>query len=241
MKKSLLVMMLIGALLGGFLGYLNGPKGDPLAKLLPAKDLTGYLEGTKVAIMANAKGRSITGGSLLCAEGWAPAGIAPQFLLPTVFGALKAVLQQNREADVVRLYLAEDSLLARAYQWVAVAEYRRGRITVTGGFPTEASLDSLRKLGLQARRPTQIETKALAQLFDQTGGLAAERLEVSQSLNIPAGGASPESHFRLSLETPVLAKVGKPLGLKPQELKDAALAINRFYWLRAGQIIAIRD
>lgn len=241
MKKSLLVMILLGAALGALLGYWKGPKGDPLAKLLPAKDLAGYLEGTKVAIMANAKGRSITGGSLLCAEGWAPAGIAPQNLLPTVYGALKAVLQQNRGADVVRLYLAEDSLLARSYQWAAVAEYRRGRITVTGGFPSESSLDSLRRLGLEARRPTPVEAKALAQLFDQTGGLAAERLEISQALSIPAGGASPESHFRLSLETPVLAKVGKPLGLKPQELKDAAMAINRYYWLRAGQIIAIRD
>jgi hypothetical protein len=241
MNKSLIGMVVVGAALGGLLGYLRGPKSDKILALFPAHSLEGYIEGTQVSIMANAKGHSITGGELLLAEAWAPNGIAPNLLLPTVYGAMKAVLLQNRQATVVRLYLAEDSLLARSYQWVAVAEYRSGRITVTGGFPTPSQLDSLKALSIPAHRPSAAESKALAQLFDQTGGLAKERLAVSQGLTIPAGGSSPQSHFNLSLETPVLGRVGKSFGLKPQELRDAALAINRYYWLRAGQVIATLD
>lgn len=241
MKKTLIPFIIAGIALGGFIGYLRGPKGDPLAELLPAEVLKGYIEGTQVAIMANAKGRSITGGTLLMAEGWAPNGIKPDELLPTTYGALKAVLQQNRKADVVRLYLAEDSLLARAYQWVAIAEYQRGRITVTGGFPTVQELDSLKKNGVEARPPTPNEKKLLAAIFDETGGLGAERLALSQSLTVPATGANTERFFTLPLETPKLAKLGKPYGLKAQDVKDAVLAINRYYWLRVGQPLAILD
>lgn len=241
MKKSFLLLALVGVGLGIGIGFLSGPKGDPLAELLPATTLNGYIEGTQVAIMANAKGRSISGGSLLMAEGWAPSGIPEEKLLPTVYGALKAVLQQNRKAEVVRLYLAEDSLRARAYQWVAMAEYRRGRITVTGGFPSSQQIDSLKAMGLEARRPTLAEAKAIAAVFDRTGGLGAERLEVSQSISVPRAGNPPAAFFDLPLETKVLAAVGKENGLKAMELKDALLAVNRFYWLRAGQILAVRE
>jgi hypothetical protein len=241
MKKSLLIFIIAGIGLGGLLGYLRGPKGDPLADLLPADVLKGYIEGTQVAIMSNAKGTSITGGSLLLAEGWAPKGIKPDELLPTTYGALKAVLQQNRKADVVRLYLAEDSLRARAYQWIAIAEYQRGRITVTGGFPTQAQLDSLKNLGIAARPPTPDEAKLMAAIFDETGGLGASRLALSQSLTVPATGASSENFFNLPLETPKLGKLGKAYGLKAQEVKETVLAINRYYWLRVGQPLAVLD
>jgi hypothetical protein len=241
MKKSIWGFIAVGILLGGLFGYWRAPKGDPLAELLPADLLKGYIEGTKVAIMTNAKGHSITGGSLLLAESWAPAGIAPESLLPTVYGAVKAVLQENRKADVVRLFLAEDSLRARAYQWCAIAEYRRGRITVTGGFPTPAQLDSLRKIGVEARPPKADEAILLAEIFDKTGGLAADRLELSQSLSVPATGAVSDRFYTLPLETPVLAKVGKAHGLNVQQVRDAVLAINRYYWLNTGRLITVLE
>jgi hypothetical protein len=241
MKKTFFLLVLAGIGIGVLVGYLSGPKGDPLAELLPATTLNGYIEGTQVAIMANAKGRSITGGALLMAEGWAPAGISDERLLPTIYGALKAVLQQNRQAEVVRLYLAEDSLLARAYQWAAMAEYRRGRVTVTGGFPSVGQIDSLKSLGFEARRPSAAEARAIAAVFDRTNGLGADRLEVSQSLSVPRTGPPPAAYFDLPLETKVLSAVSKEHGLKAHELRETLLAVNRFYWLKAGQILAVRE
>jgi|GEM_PF-2410995 len=241
MKKSIVGLLLLGIALGTLLGYWRAPKGDPLAELLPAEKLEGYIEATKVALISNAQGQNITGGTLLLAEGWAPDGIPEAKLLPTVYGVLKAVLQQNRGADKIRLYLAEDSLLARAYQWAAIAEYDRGRILVTGGYPTPAEIDSLKKLGLDACRPELADRKALAEIFDKTGGLAAARLAYSQSLTLPQVGEPKDNHFQLPLETPVLGRAGKTLGLKPQAMREKVLAINRFYWLKAGKTLAVLE
>ena len=79
----------------------------------------------------------------------------------------------------------------------------------------------------------------MAALFDQTSGLAAERLQVTLALRGEGGplGGSMNDLLDLPLETAVLGQVGKAYNMKAQEAREKALAIHHFYWLNVKRVL----
>jgi hypothetical protein len=204
--------------------------------LFPEEKIAGAMEGMRVSLLSNLEGKSISGGEILVAEAVAPGPVSPEQLTPTCLRLLKGLLQQRREAEWVCVYLAEDSALAASYNWLATAEYHRGKVTLRGGHPTPSQMDSLRAKGIAVHRPQGGESKLVAEVFAAHSGLKAERWELSQSLR----GASlatldRETFFHLVLDTRKLFDIGKIHGRTGPEIRNLVSGVTRYYWLRAGE------
>ena len=236
MKKRYWILALLGVVLGAVLGtWRSHSQIDPLAELFPAEKVKGYMEGTVVRIASNLSSKSITGGAIVVAEAITPGPIPPERLGPTCLGVLKGLLQQQRNTDWICVFVAEDSALDATSNWMAVAEYHRGQVTLRGRPPTAAQLDSLRARGMPAHRPDVKEAERVNEVFEANQGLKAERWNLSQTLR----GSSPgslqrESFFRLELDSRSLSDLGKKNGMTGEQLRALVLAVTRYYWLNAG-------
>jgi hypothetical protein len=199
--------------------------------LFPPEKLAGYVQNTHIKVVEEGKG-----GRPVLAIAVTPYGIKPEQVAPTGFGALKALHRSFPKTDWVSVFIAEDSAMADASNWVGVAELRAGKVTVTGGIPTQAKLDSLGKLGQPFRRPTQDDLKAVAAVYDSTGSLAGERWDLSQTLLAAGSGRIDKSRFlSLDLETNALHSAAKAVGADPKQLQGLVSGVTRFYWSKAGE------
>lgn len=232
MDKKVIVLACLAALGGIGLGILRSPerKGVKAENLFPPEKLAGYIKNTSIKIVENGKnGRPITAIAIT------HYGMKPEEVSPTGYGALQALHHQYPKTDWVSVFIAEDSAMADASNWVGVAELRNGNVTVTGGLPSQKEMDSLAQVGQPLIRPTEKDLAATAMLFDSTQGLAGERWELSQSLLGAGSGRIDKSHFfTLDLETATLHSVAKSLGQDPKLLQKTALDVTRFYWMKAG-------
>jgi hypothetical protein len=233
MDKKVIILAALAAIGGIGLGVLRSParKGQKAQELFPAEKLQGYVKNTAIKVVEDGKG-----GRPVLAVAVAPFGIRPEQVSPTGYGALLALHRQFQTNDWVSVFIAEDSAMADASNWVGVAELRLGKITVTGGIPTQAVLDSLRHIGQPLKRPTPEDLLAVAAVYDSTGGLAGERWELSQNLLGAGSGRVDDSHFLvLDLETGALHSVAKALGKDPKDLQTTVQNVTRYYWMKAGK------
>jgi len=237
MNKKIWLLALLGAALGAGLGFWKGRgKQDPLAELFPPEKTRGFVDGLSVRIASNLSAKSITGGEILVAEAVAPIPVDPERLEPTCLSLLQTLLRQNPKSEWICVFLAEDSALASTSNWLAVAEYQRGRITLRGGHPTAAQIDSLKARGLSAHRPDAKEAALVDAVYSANPGLKTVRWKLAQTLR----GARPASldkqaFFKLELDTRILSDVGKKHGRTGEQLRILTLGVTRYYWLRAGE------
>lgn len=231
MDKKIIILAIFGAIGGVALGIWRSPerKGAASADLFPPEKLQGYLQDTRIKVVEAGKVR----GSVIA---WAitPYGIKPEQVPPTGYGALKAVRKSYPDADWISVFIAEDSAMAEASNWVALAEFRGGAVHLTGGLPTQAQLDSLAGMGQPLRRPAPQDLKVAAAVFDSTGGLSSDRWDLSRTLMGATGAVDKTRFANLDLETPVLHAVGKANGLPAKEVQATVVGVTRYYWLRAG-------
>lgn len=235
MNKKVIILALLAALGGIGLGVFQtmqkrGPQTQA-QELFPPEKLNGYVQGTQIQVKEDGKG-----GRPVLAIAITPYGIKPEQVSPTGYGALKALRRSFPKTDWISVFLAEDSAMAEASEWVGVAELRAGKVTVTGGIPSQKECDSLSKLGgAPVKRPTQADLKAVAAVFDSTGNLSAERWDLSQTLLGAGSGRIDKSHFlSLDLETASLHSAAKSLGMDPKQLQSLVFGVTRFYWAKAG-------
>lgn len=222
--------LLAGLALGVFQAMHSRGAATETRGLFPPDKLEGYLADTRIGVREDGKG-----GRPVVAEAVTPFGIRPGQVSPTGYWALMSLRDRYPDADWITVYLAEDSAMAEASQWVGVAELRAGKVTVTGGIPTPAEIDSLARMGVRARRPTRADLRAVSAVFDSTGGLYAERRELSRTLRGAGAGRIDKSRFfTLDLETASLHAVAKRLGMDPRSLQSLVLEVTRFYWAKAG-------
>jgi hypothetical protein len=237
MNKKIWLLALLGAALGAGIGFFQGrSRQDPLTELFPPDRMKGYVENVNIRIAGNLTSKSITGGEILTAEAVAPTRLDPGKLEPTCLAVLRGLLRQNPDAEWICVFLAEDSALAATSNWLAVAEYQRGKIILRGGHPTAGQMDSLRTLGLSVHRPDAREAALVDAVFAANPGLKTERWKLAQTLR----GASPASldrkaFFRLPLDTRATADVGKKYGKTGEQTRNLVLGVTRYYWLRAGE------
>ena len=238
MNKRFWLLAAIGIILGAALGlWQRHEPGDPLAKLFPEKKIHGYIKGMRVLIASNLSSKSISGGDILLAEAITPGPMEPNRLGPTCLGVLKGLLQQRPKADWICVFIAEDSALAATANWLAVAEYHRGQITLRGRPPSPSQLDSLRSLSIIAHRPDAAEAVLVNEVFDTNSGLKAERWELSQTLRgATAASLNRESFFKLELDTRSLADIGKRHNRTGDQVRALVLSVTRYYWFKAGEI-----
>lgn len=234
MNKKVWIMALLAALGGMAVGIFQAMhkrgKQTQAQELFPQDKLEGYLQNTQIRIMEDGKG-----GRPVVAVAVTPYGIKPEQVSPTGYGALKAVRRSFPKSDWISVFIAEDSAMAEASEWAGVAELRAGKVTITGGIPSQREIDSLSKLGTPFRRPTQADLKAVAAVFDSTDGLAADRWDLSQVLLGAGTGRIDKSHFfTLDLETASLHAAAKALGMETKQLQNLVQAVTRFYWAKAG-------
>jgi hypothetical protein len=235
MDKKIWILGLLGILAGLGLGVFRSMKNGAVAAkaaqdLFPAEKLNGYVQGTHIQVREDGKG-----GRPVVAVAVTPYGLKPEQVSPTGYGALKAIRRSFPKADWISVFIAEDSAMAEASEWVGVAEMRAGKVTVTGGIPSGRGLDSLSRPGAPVHRPTQADLKAVAALFDSTSGLSAERWDLSQALLGAGSGRIDKSHFlTLDLQTTSLHAAAKALGTDPKSLQSLALGVTAFYWAKAG-------
>ncbi|MDB5106589.1 MAG: hypothetical protein JWP91_4278 [Fibrobacteres bacterium] len=232
MDKKIIILACLAAVGGVILGIIRSPerKGVQGQDLFPSEKLQGYVEHTQISVKEDGQG-----GRPVLAVAITPYGIKPEQVSPTGYGALKALHRSFPKSDWVSVFIAEDSAMAEASNWVGVAELRGGKVTVTGGIPTQAQIDSLGKLGQPFRRPTQADLKAVAALFDSTANLATERWDLSQTLLGAGSGRIDKSRFfKLDLETNSLHSAAKAVGSDPKQLQNLAQGVIRFYWAKAG-------
>jgi hypothetical protein len=232
MDKKVIILAVVAALGGIGLGVLRSPerKGQKAQDLFPPEKMQGYVANTAIKVVEDG-----TGGRPIVAVAVTPFGIKPEQVSPTGYGALKALHRQFPKTDWVSVFIAEDSAMADASNWVGVAELRQGRIVVTGGIPTQADMDSLRRIGQPLKRPTQEDLQAAAAVYDSTGSLTSERWDLSQTLLGAGSGRIDKSHFfTLDLETASLHSAAKALGKDPKNLQATLQGVTRFYWMKAG-------
>jgi hypothetical protein len=231
-KKFILLALLAAICAGGFAVFQSRAKlAAPSQDLFPPEKLQGYLQGTQISVKEDGKG-----GRPVVAVAVAPFGIKPEQVSPTGYGALKALRRSFPKSDWVSVFIAEDSAMAEASNWVGVAELRAGKVTVTGGIPTQAQIDSLGQLSKPFQRPTAADLKAVATLFDSAGSLAAERWDLSQSLLGAGSGRIDKSRFfTLDVETTALHGAAKSLGTDPKQLQSLVQGVTRYYWSLAGE------
>src|SRR5690606_32388918 len=106
------------------------------------------------------------------------------------------------EAEWICVFIAEDSAMAAGSNWVGVAEFRQGKVTLTGGMPTPSQLDSLAKAGMPTARPTAGDLKAVAAVYERAGSLAANRWRLSQTLlGAGSGRLDKTDFFKPEMET----------------------------------------
>lgn len=231
MDKKVIILGILGAIGGVALGIYRSPerKGAAAQDLFPAEKLQGYAENTRIKIVEAGKVR----GSVI-AWAVAPFGLKPEQVSPTGYGALKAVRRQYPDADWISVFIADDSAMAEASNWIGLAEFHGGAITVTGGYPTQTQLDSVGQTGQPLRRPTSEDLKVTAAVFDSTGGLSSDRWDLALTL-IGATGLIDKSRFEnLDLETASLHAAAKAIGRPPKDVQATVVAVTRYYWLRAG-------
>lgn len=226
-----MVFAVLGAIGGVALGVWRSPERRTAAARedFPPEKLQGWVEETRIKIVEAGK----PGGAVLA---WAitPYGIQPGQVSPTGYGALKALRKQYPDADPISVFLAEDSAMAQASNWIGLAEFRGGAVTVSGGYPTRAQLDSLARMGQPVRRPTPEDLKVAAAVFDSTGGLAGDRRALSRTLLGAAGRVDKSRFTDLDLETTALHAVAKKTGKSTKEVQSTVVGVVRYYWLRAG-------
>jgi hypothetical protein len=231
MDKKIVILALIGAAAGVGLGIWRSPerRGVAAQEAFPPEKLQGQVENTRIRVVEAGKVRGA-----VIAWAIAPYGIQPAQVSPTGYGALKAVRKSYPDASWISVYIAEDSAMAEAANFVALAEYRDGAVTVTGGLPTQAQLDSLAAMGQPLRRPTPEDLKVAAAVFDSTGGLASDRWDLARTLMGATGHIDKGRFANLDLETATLHAVAKSLGKPMKEVQGTVVAVTRYYWLRAG-------
>ncbi len=236
MKKSIWVFAIFGVLLGSGLGFLRAHKAkDPLVELFPPEKLKGYVENVSIRIASNLKQTSINGKKSLQAEAVSPLFIPPEKLEATCLAILQGVLRQNKDFDWITIYLAEDTSLSATSNWLAVAEYQAGKITIRGGPPTPAQCDSLQTLGITVIRPDAKTAALINAVFSGSPGLKLERWKLSQNLRgATEASLNKEQFFQLSLNTKALAEEGKKFGLTAEKTRQQVMGITRYYWQRAG-------
>ncbi len=235
MDKKLIAFMVIAAVLGVGLGVYRSParKQGAAQDLFPPEKLQGYVTDTHIKVVDDGKG-----GRPVVATAVTPYGIKPAQVSPTGYGALLALHRQFPKSDWISVFIAEDSAMAEASNWVGVAELRIGKVVITGGVPTQAQIDSLNKSGILVRRPSPADLKLTATVFDSTGSLTAARWDLSQTLMGAGSGRIDKSHFlSLSLETSPLHAAAKALGKDPKEVQSTLLSVTRYYWLNAGELL----
>lgn len=232
MDKKVIILAVIAAMGGIGLGILRSPerKGEKAQNLFPSEKLQGYVKNTSIKIVSDGKnGRPIS--AIAIAE----YGMKPEQVSPTGYGALQALHHQYPTTDWISVFIAEDSAMGEISNWVGIAELRLGKVTVTGGLPTQSEIDSLNHIGQTLKRPSKTDLIATATLFDSTQGLAGERWDLSQALLGAGSGRIDKSHFlTLDLETATLHAVAKSLGQEPKALQKTATEVVRYYWLKAG-------
>ena len=235
-RKQIWLMGAIGAVLGFGIAYLQAPQAqDPLEEVFPDSALTGAVSGMRLQILSNLGSQSITGGKVVMAEAYFPESAPESVWKPSLLSSLRSLLIQEPESEWICVYLARDSLFAAAYQWIAVGEYYRGQVTLRGGPPGQAEMDSLRAKGKAIRPPEPGDGKLLAEVFAATPGLKHDRLTLSATLRgANTAQLDKEALLRLKLDTRALSEVAKAHDLKPLELRETVLAVNAYHWLRAG-------
>jgi hypothetical protein len=233
LDKKIIILAILAAICAGGLAVFQSREKISAGgnqDLFPAEKLVGYASNTHLTVREDGKG-----GRPVLAVAVTPYGLKPEQVLPTGYGALKTLHRSFPKADWISVFIAEDSAMAEASNWVGMAELRGGKITVTGGIPTQAQIDSLNKLGPPFRRPTQADLQAVATVYDSTGTLAPERWDLSQSLLGAGSGRIDKSHFlTLDLQTNSLHAAAKALGTDPKQLQALLLGVTRFYWSKAG-------
>lgn len=232
MDKKIITLAILAAVGGVALGIFRSPerKNAQGQDLFPPEKLEGQVQGTRITVKEDG-----SGGRPVLATAITSFGIKPELVSPTGYGVLKTVRRSYPKADWISVFIAEDSAMEAASNWVGVAEMRGGKVIVTGGIPNKAQIDSLGKLSQPFHRPTQADLKAVATLFDSAGSLTAERWDVSQSLLGSGSGRIDKSRFfSLDVETPALHAAAKSLGMDPKQLQSLAQGVTRFYWSKAG-------
>jgi hypothetical protein len=240
MNKKVVVLAILAAIGGAAFAVLRSPerKTAQAEDLFPPEKLAGYAQGAQIKVLKS-KGRTagLGGAGATKAIVIVPYGIEPAQVASTGWWVLKALHKEYPDADWLAAFLAEDSAMASASNWVGIAEFHKGSVTVTGGLPTREQLDSLGKLGEPTRRPSPQDLKVAAAVFDSSGAIVNARWDLSQTL-LGAGrsGAIDRSRFfDLDFETTTLHAVAKTLGKPPKEVQATVRAVCRYYWLRAGE------
>ena len=236
MNKKIWLLVLLGIVLGISIGVLRqrGSR-DPLSSLFPEDKLKGAVSGIQVSIIGNLMTKSITGGEVILAQAVAPRPLQPSEVNPTALNVLRGILSQ-RKADWICVFLAEDTALAGTSNWVVMAEYNRGTITLRGGLPTDLQIDSVKASSFPILRPDSIQSHLVWEVFDSLS-LRADRWTLSQSLRgSSSANLDRENFFKLDLNARTLSDIGKKHGMTGDQVRSTVLGVTRYYWLRMGEI-----
>lgn len=233
MNKKVVVLCILAAAGGAAIAVFRSPerKSAKAAEMFPEEKTRGFAQGAQIKVLKSA------GGGPTKAIVTTPYGIEAGRVAATGWWALKALHKQYPDAEWLAAFIAEDSAMAAASNWVGLAEFRRGAITVTGGLPTGAQLDSLAKLGSPTPRPSREDLRIAAAVFDSSGAVVNGRWDLSQTLLGASMGAHPDRgrFFDLNFDTQTLHNVAKSLGKSPKDVQNTVRAVCRYYWLRAGE------
>ena len=146
MDKKVIILAVVAAVGGVGLGVLRSPAKQAAAAkedVFAEEKLKGYAQNTQIKVLDDGKSKSGLSGGPVMAVAVAPFGVSAAQISPTGYGALKALRRQYRDADWIAVFIAEDSAMAEASNWIGLAQFRKGEVTVTGGLPSESELANL--------------------------------------------------------------------------------------------------
>jgi hypothetical protein len=229
-RKKGIVSVAIGAVIGFSLAIWLSPerKAAAVQDMFPPERLEGQAE-FRIGVLEPG-----TGGGPVLARVVTAYGIRDEQVAPTGYAALKALRKEYPEAPRIAAFLAEDSAMARAGNWVGLAQLHDGAVSVTGGLPSRAQLDSLAALGQPLRRPTPEDLRLAAEVMDSTVNIYPRRWNLSRTLVGAPAVHDKQRFMELDLDTRAVYLAAKARGLPAKDVKARVLDVARYYWLRAG-------
>jgi hypothetical protein len=114
------------------------PRANSLERLFPEKALAGAVNSNFNG--EQHPGKAVTGGILIEGRAIVQKDIRNDQIKPTAMAVLKGLKSKNPNVEWFHVFLTNDQRMVECSNWIAIAEYKEGKISIAGGLPTDEDI-----------------------------------------------------------------------------------------------------
>lgn len=164
----LIVFLLIAAL------FVPSPEKQALAKTFSPEKLAGAVSPLRLQITDHQKGKTVKGGQLVTANVLLPFNVTGNQLRPTELAALKALKDEYPDCEWFMVFFSNDQRLLDAGHYLGQAEFKDGKVVLSGGVITQKDIASS---GGLIRLPTEEDIETAYEFHQISRRLEKEHMD----------------------------------------------------------------